>query len=102
MRTVKVTCDYCGDKVFSPRSVCCRCNRDSCDSCGKYDPYDPHSLGESPDRYCNRCWDIGKPHSVSLRAAAANYDSLVESIQSAWTNECLRETNFLTENELSS
>ena len=89
MRTVKITCDYCGDKVFSILSNCCRCYKDSCSKCGKYDP---HSLGESPDRYCNRCWDIGEPYIVRLRDAESNYDSLVESIQSAWTNECLLET----------
>jgi len=92
MRTVKITCDYCGDKVFSILSNCCRCYKDSCSKCGKYDPHDPHSLGESPDRYCNRCWDIGEPYIVRLRDAESNYDSLVESIQSAWTNECLLET----------
>lgn len=79
------SCDYCGKEieassVFLPRP-CVLCGKYSCSEHGLFDPRDNYDY---PDRYCKKCWKIGKPYRKQVEDARFEADEKIEKAQQDW------------------
>lgn len=54
-------CDICKGPNGNFRCKCC--HKDICYKCSVYDDRDS---GDRPDKYCESCWDIGKPYRTKM------------------------------------
>ena len=83
-------CGSCGDiTVSADMNVCVMCGKHICDNCVCYD-YHERMITNSPDPYCEECWDIGKPYRVLINKAELELDIKKEGIRSDWYDEINR------------
>lgn len=86
---VEVSCDMCGGGVTNTRECparsCCMCGKDICRQCTVFDDRDG---GDYPARFCESCWDLGRPYREEERLAEERADARAEAIQEGWHEAC--------------
>lgn len=87
-------CDLCG-RASVNRITCSICDRDICPSCTFFDP---GWMGDSTDKYCESCFNIGKEYFKRMEEEQEKFDTLMEKIEQEWKNKAIEAAN-LTKNK---
>jgi len=86
---VEVSCDMCGGDVTNTRECpareCCMCEKDICGHCTVFDERDH---GDYPARFCEACWDLGRPYREEQRLVEEWAEARVVATEKGWDEAC--------------
>ena len=72
---IEIYCDDCTSKG-APKN-CYFCKKDLCKVC----VIEIYDMGDYPDRWCKRCWDLTEPIRVKLKNAEQVYNKVLDEIE---------------------
>lgn len=73
-------CDECGKRTGF-NNICIMCKKYLCSKCIVFDDRD---YGDYPDRYCQKCWEIGRPYRLKIAELEQECDEKIEELQNNW------------------
>jgi len=86
IKVVVYNCDVCG-KTLDRVNRCHICEKDLCYCCTTYDDRD---CGDYPTKYCDQCWDIGKPYREKMATIENESDEKICKLNAQWKNEAMK------------
>ena len=78
-------CDICSCEANQKHYICKMCQKVLCLNDVVFDH---RQMGDYPDRYCQKCWDIGEPYRKKIEDLENEFDIKIDELETYWKDQC--------------